>query len=128
MSGQDAVIVTLGISENPLLTRLFGAQSTPMNIRSHGTKCVIEVMKKTGINRLIVQTSYGAGPSSQMLRFIDKLFFALFIKPQIEDTNIQDKIVRESDLDWTIVQPVHLNDELKNAQLHSSYTFDVMRL
>jgi uncharacterized protein YbjT (DUF2867 family) len=38
VDGQDAVIVTLGISENPLRVRLRGAAGTPMDVRSRGTR------------------------------------------------------------------------------------------
>ncbi|MET0469202.1 MAG: NAD(P)H-binding protein [Aeromicrobium sp.] len=32
------------------------------------------------------------------------------LKPQIADTERQEQIVRGSDAEWTIVQPVHLTD------------------
>ena len=108
--GQDAVIVTLGITENPVRVRLFGPARTPANIRSAGTQSVIEVMKELGVKRLLVQTTFGTGPSRKYLRFIDRLFFNLLLKPQIEDTEWQDQFVRQSGLDWSITQPVHLTD------------------
>ena len=123
---QDAVIVTLGISENHIRTRLLGPKKTPMNIRSEGTQKVIKMMHALGVKRLIVQTTYGSGPSSNMLRTIDKLFFDLILRPQIDDTDIQDKLVRDSQLDWTIIQPVHLSDE-ENATttIYASSAYDV---
>lgn len=114
IQGQDAVIVTLGISENPFRVRLFGPARTPIIIRSAGTKLVIEVMKELGVKRLVVQTTFGSGPSRKHLRFIDRLFFNLLLKPQIDDTEIQDELVRQSGLDWTITQPVHLTDSVKS--------------
>lgn len=126
IQGQDAVVITLGISENPIRVRFMGAQQTPQNIRSAGTQSVIEVMKELGVTRLIVQTTYGSGPSKHKLRFIDRLFFNLLLKPQIDDTEVQDQYVRQSDLDWTITQPVHLSDENKDdEQLVSSLMNDV---
>ena len=111
IKGQDAVIVTLGISENPIRVRTLGPAKTPMNIRSEGTRKVIEVMQEEGVKRLIVQTTFGSGPSKNKLGAIDSLFFALLLKPQVEDTEIQDNYVRNSGLDWTITQPVHLKDD-----------------
>ena len=108
---QDTVIVILGISENHLRTRLLGPKYTPIDIRSHGTRLVIEVMKELGVKRLLVQTTYGSGPSRDKLKLVDRLLFDILLKPQIDDTEIQDKIVRESGLDWTITQPVHLSDD-----------------
>src|SRR5690348_2808322 len=59
--GQDAVVVTLGIRENPLRVRLLGPAHTPLQIRSAGTRNVITAMRKHGVRRLVVQTSYGVG-------------------------------------------------------------------
>lgn len=110
VKGQDAVVVTLGISENPLWVRLFGAARTPLDIRSTGTQHAIAAMKKHGLRRLVVQTTYGVGATRTQLRFIDRLFFKLLLKPQIEDTEIQNQMVIESGLDWVLVQPVHLTN------------------
>ncbi|MBK24554.1 MAG: epimerase [Halobacteriovorax sp.] len=121
MKGQEVVIITLGISENPFRVRFFGPSKTPMNIRSEGTRLAIEVMKELNIKRLLVQTTYGSGPSKNNLRLVDKLFFTLLLKPQIKDTEKQDKYIRESGLDWTISQPVHLNDSKEACGLlHTS--------
>ncbi|BBN80337.1 NmrA family transcriptional regulator [Pseudoalteromonas sp. A25] len=126
IAGQDAVIITLGISQNPIGVRLFGAQKTPLNIRSQGTKKVIQVMKSLGVKRLIVQTTYGSGPSKNKLRLLDKLFFDWILKPQVDDTELQDSYVRESQLDWTIVQPVHLTDDDNyHERLFSSSNYEV---
>lgn len=111
--GQDAVIVTLGITENPIRVRLFGPDRTPADIRSAGTQSVIEVMQELGVKRLVVQTTFGSGPSRKYLRFIDRLFFNLLLKPQIDDTDLQDELIRQSGLDWTITQPVHLTDTIQ---------------
>jgi putative NADH-flavin reductase len=110
VTGQDAVIVTLGIRENPLRVRFFGPARTPMDVRSAGTRHVIEAMQKQGVRKLVVQTSYGVGETRDRLSFVDKLFFDLILKPQIADTEKQETDVLGSGLDWVIVQPVHLTD------------------
>lgn len=48
VAGQDVVIVTLGITENPLRVRFLGPARTPINVRSQGTKHVISAMKSMG--------------------------------------------------------------------------------
>src|SRR5687767_13468877 len=110
VEGRDAVIVTLGISENPMRVRLRGAARTRLDVRSAGTRNVIAAMQKHGVQKLVVQTSYGVGTTRGKLRFMDKLFFELILKPQIADTEKQNQDVTESCLDWVIVQPVHLTD------------------
>jgi len=109
--GHDAVIVTLGITENPIRVRLFGAAGTPLDVRSAGTRNVIAAMQKHGVRRLVVQSSYGVGATRGSLRWVDRLFFSLLLKPQIADTEVQEIEVRESGVDWVLAQPVHLTDE-----------------
>lgn len=111
VAGHDAVIVTLGITENPIRVRLLGAARTPNDVRSAGTRNVIAAMRKHGVRRLVVQSSYGVGETRGSLRWIERLFFGLLLKPQIADTEVQELVVRESGVDWVLAQPVHLTDE-----------------
>ncbi|MDH5258574.1 MAG: SDR family oxidoreductase [Gammaproteobacteria bacterium] len=111
VQNQDVVIVTLGINENPLRVRFFGSARTVQNIRSAGTRNVINAMHKHGVQRLIVQSSYGVGDTRGLLSFFDQLFFSLILKPQIDDTEAQESLVKKSGLDWVLVRPVHLTNE-----------------
>ncbi|MCF8197794.1 MAG: SDR family NAD(P)-dependent oxidoreductase [Sulfuritalea sp.] len=111
VAGQDVIVVTLGISENVLRVRFVGAAHTPDNVRSAGTRNVIAAMKKHAVRRLVVQTSYGVGETRSLLGFVERLFFSLVLKPQMEDTEVQEQEVRKSGVEWVIAQPVHLTDE-----------------
>lgn len=111
VAGHDAVIITLGITENPIRVRLFGAAKTPNDVRSAGTRNVIAAMQKHGVRRLVVQSSYGVGETRGSLRWLDRMFFGLLLKPQIADTEMQELEVRESGVDWVLAQPVHLTDD-----------------
>ena len=110
MPGHDAVVVTLGIHESALRVRLFGPARTPLDVRSAGTSQVIAAMKRHGLRRLVVQTRYGVGPTREQLPLMARIFFAVLLKPQIADTELQERLVRDSGLDWVIVQPVNLTD------------------
>jgi uncharacterized protein YbjT (DUF2867 family) len=116
VEGQEAVVVTLGISENPLKVRLWGSQHTPLDVRSAGTRNVIAAMHKKGVRKLVVQSSYGVGATRDRLGFLDKLFFTLLIKPQIVDTERQEQEVARCGLDWVLLQPVHLYDGSDDAE------------
>ncbi|MFW2387902.1 MAG: NAD(P)-dependent oxidoreductase [Polyangiales bacterium] len=120
VAGQDAVIVTLGITENPIRVRLFGAARTPIDVRSAGTRTVIEAMRKHGVRRLVVQSSYGVGETRDSLRWLDRLFFNVLLKPQIADTEVQEIEVRDSGVDWVLAQPVHLTDDESDAMPFAS--------
>lgn len=122
MPGHDAVIVTLGIHESALRVRLLGPAGTPPDVRSTGTRLVIAAMKRHGLRRLVVQTSYGVGPTRERLPLMTRIIFALLLKPQIADTEEQERLVRESELDWVIVQPVNLTDAPKPGAAVASTT------
>jgi nucleoside-diphosphate-sugar epimerase len=110
VAGQDAVVVTLGISENALRVRLLGPAHTPLDVRSAGTHNVMVAMRRHGVRRLVVLSSYGVGETRSKLGLMDRVFFDLILKPQIADTEKQSREVSESELDWVLVQPVHLTD------------------
>jgi uncharacterized protein YbjT (DUF2867 family) len=111
VAGKDAVVITLGITENPLRVRLFGPARTPLDVRSAGTRNVVAAMQKHGVHRLVVQSSYGVGETRDNLRWLDRLFFRALLKPQIADTEAQEIEVRDSGVDWVLAQPVHLSDD-----------------
>ncbi|MFD0000539.1 NAD(P)-dependent oxidoreductase [Nocardia sp. NPDC127526] len=111
VAGQDAVVIALGITENPFRVRLLGPAHTAMNVRSHGTSNVVAAMRRHNVRRLLVLSVYGIGPTAGRLRLSDKIFYPLVIGNQVADHIRQEEIVRRSGLDWTIAQPVHLSDE-----------------
>ena len=63
LPGHDAVVVTLGISEPAWRVRLLGARATADDIRSRGTHAAIQAAREAGVTRLVVQSSYGVGPT-----------------------------------------------------------------
>lgn len=94
VKGHDGVLVTLG---SPRLTG---------NLRSQGTKNIIEAMKAYGVKRLICQTTLGVGESHNNLNFFWKyLMFGLLLRNVLSDHEVQERIVRCSNLDWIIVRP-----------------------
>lgn len=121
----DAVVVCLGITENPLRVRLRGAANTPDDVRSRGTQVVVDAVQQSQAadgrtRRLVVQTSFGVGPSREHLPLAARIFFAVLLKPQIADTERQEQVVRGSGLEWVLVQPVNLSDDDEPGALHVS--------
>jgi hypothetical protein len=114
VAGQDAVVVTLGIREPALKVRLLGSARTPLNVRSVGTALVIGAMRRHDVRKLVVQTSYGVGSTRSRLSLKWRAIFALLLKPQIADTEVQELAVRTSGLDWVVAQPVALTDGVES--------------
>ncbi|HZD74557.1 MAG TPA: NAD(P)-binding oxidoreductase [Actinomycetota bacterium] len=109
--GQQAVIVTLGISDNPLRVRLLRRAGTPLDVRSRGTRNVVVAMRRHGVDKLVVQSTYGVGATRDKLPPLYRLIFWLVLRPQIADTERQEREVRASGLDWVVAQPVSLTDD-----------------
>lgn len=126
--GHDAVIITLGIRENPLKVRLFGAGRTPMDVRSAGTRNVVAAMRHHSVRRLVVQSSFGVGETRDKLRWLERALFGLLLKPQIADTEVQEFVVRESGVEWVLAQPVHLTDEDPNDMPFTSTNGEVRQM
>ncbi len=95
VEGQDAVIITLG-----------AGMSRRSKIRSAGTETIIRAMQRHGVRRLICQSTLGAHESWANLDFYWKrIMFGLLLKPVHQDHELQERLVRVSGLDWTIVRP-----------------------
>ncbi|PTL75274.1 NAD(P)-dependent oxidoreductase [Vitiosangium sp. GDMCC 1.1324] len=109
ISGQDAVVVSLGVNDNPLKVRFLHRSNTPTTICSEGTRNIIQAMGKLGVRRLVVVSAFGVGETREKLPWFFKLGYRL-IKEQISDKERQEQLVRNSGLDWVIVQPVGLTN------------------
>ena len=103
VAGQDAVISSLG-----------SAPSGPFKeqtLLSKGTSNLVAAMQGVGVNRLITITGIGAGDSKgHGPWFYNWLIQPLVLRGTYHDKTRQEKIVRESALDWTIVRPAILTN------------------
>ncbi len=109
--GQDAVVVSLGDSRNPIALRLGAKRTTPPNICEVGTANVIAAMKAAAVTRLVCITSYGVGDTRDRLSTPYRLWFwVLQLIEQLADKERQETLVKASGLDWTLIQPVGLTD------------------
>ncbi|MET7770757.1 SDR family oxidoreductase [Nocardia sp. NPDC005366] len=98
VTDQDAVIVALGDGRTG-------------KVRSGGTEAIIEAMRRTGVKRLICQSSLGVGDSRDNLDFLWKyVFFGVLLRKAYNDHVAQEQCVRASGLDWTIVRPSAFTD------------------
>ena len=94
--GQDAVVCALGHK------RWF----YPNRILSEGTRNLVRAMEHAGVRRLVCQTSLGIGDSFGRMGLYYTLFVGVFILPfYFYDKVRQERVVKESALDWVIVRP-----------------------
>jgi len=89
----DAVVVALGAGRKG-------------EVREAGTRAVVEAMEQAGGGRLVCQSTLGVGSSRSNLNLVWKyVMFGALLRPAYADHVRQERVVKESDLDWTIVRP-----------------------
>jgi uncharacterized protein YbjT (DUF2867 family) len=104
--GCDAVLCALGHK------RWLG----PSNILSQGTRNLARAMEKHGVKRLVVESALGVGDSVGRLGLYYTLFTIPFILPFYwYDKERQERVVRESSLEWVIVRPGQLTNGRKRG-------------
>lgn len=121
VQGAEAVICVLGTrtgspsakpdgTQTPLgeLLGMFGAKAEPIEAR--GTRSILAAMQSEGVRRLIAVTSMGVGDSADQLPFIFRAFMQITLKSVMAAKEEQERLIRESGLDWTIVRPGGLTD------------------
>lgn len=106
VQGQDAVLSALGHKQFFIKT----------SILSKGTMNIIRAMEKKEVDRFICITSLGINES----RFRLGLYYTLFVIPVIlffyfRDKSKQEKLIAQSNLDWTIVRPGQLTNGRKRT-------------
>lgn len=95
VAGQDAVVYVLGAG-SVRQTTLF----------SESTKILLKAMTDQRVRRLICVTGVGAGETKGHGGFLyDRILYPLFTKGIYADKDVQEELIRQSGLDWTIVQP-----------------------
>ncbi len=75
-------------------------------VRASGTRNIVKAMEKSGVKRLICQTTIGLGDSWSNLSFFWKyIMFGLLLKKAFRDHQEQEVYIDQSNLDFTIVRP-----------------------
>jgi hypothetical protein len=72
----------------------------------------VNAMESSGVKRLVCQTTLGLGESWHNLNFFWKhIMFGLILKKAYMDHQLQEDIIMESNLDFTIVRPSAFTNE-----------------
>jgi len=100
MTGQDAVISTLG--------RGLSLQSE--HVIERCVPPMLSAMKSHGVGRLIFTSAIGVGDAYSEAPLLSKLVIRVLLKDIYPDKLIGENLVRNSDLEWTIVQPAGLTN------------------
>jgi putative NADH-flavin reductase len=104
LENKDAIISALGASE----------ATKPTTLYSQGSRNLLNVMKKMGVRRVFFISASALEISPLLpfyVRFVAKYVVQKLLKYMYADLRIMEKLVKESDMDWTIMRPPRLTDK-----------------
>ena len=95
--GVQVVIQTLGVRLGDLFR--------PVHLFSEATRVLIAAMRTQGVKRLICVTGFGAGDSRASISCLQRIPFQIVFGRAYEDKSMQERLIKESGVEWTIVRP-----------------------
>ena len=116
VAGHDAVLVALGAGSKG-------------QVRSTGTRNIIQAMQKSGVRRLVCLSTLGVGDSRGNLNFLWKyVMFGMLLRAAFADHVSQEDHVIRSGLDWTIVRPAAYTDGERTGNYRHGFPATEKRL
>jgi len=125
MPAHDAVVISLGNSQNPFAMMLGARRTTPPDVCATGTSHIIAAMQSHRITRVVIVSAYGIGAKRASLPLGFRLFYATILREHMDDKEHQEKLIKASNLDWTIVQPVGLTNKSATGTWLASTTGEI---
>lgn len=107
VAGCDAVVCALGTAQG----------DEP--VEAVGTRTILQAMQAHGVRRIAVVTSLGVGDSKDQVPMFFKMLMKTALRKAMAAKEEQERLVRESGLDWTIVRP----GGLTNGPATGTYAF-----
>jgi uncharacterized protein YbjT (DUF2867 family) len=117
--GTEGVISALNnsrASDNP-----WAKPVSPPMFMTDATRNTLTVMKEEGINRIVVTSTMGAGDDWARINPVFKALVKVSnIKAGFDDHHGVDKLLRASDVDWTLARAVALTDKPMSGSPHAA--------
>ena len=110
LDGVDVALQTLGV---PLDLKLL---TGPITLFSEATKVLLPAMGAAGVRRLVALTGFGAGDSYPAVTALQRPGFKLVLGRAYDDKGEQERMIRASDLTWTIARPGVLRNGPKTGR------------
>jgi len=108
LDGIDVVVQALGIGAEELFK--------PVDLFSESTRILLAAMQRRQVRRLIAVTGFGAGDSREAIGCLQRIPFRLFLGRAYDDKDLQERLIKKSGLDWTIVRPGILTNSSRTGR------------
>ncbi len=112
IQGKNAVLSAIGINS-----------TKPTTVYSEGVLNIVKAMQKNGVQRIICVSASAVETSPELsfpVRMMTKLLQRI-LKNMYSDLLQMEQVVKETNLDWTVVRP----PKLTNGRLKGKYRFAV---
>jgi putative NADH-flavin reductase len=109
MVGQQGVICALGVLPTVAKDKARAQRSVP--VCSEGTRHILQAMQTQGVPRIVVQSASSVGSSLRTGSWWSGRIVRMAMRDIMADKEIQERLVFESPVQWTIVRPVKLKDQ-----------------
>lgn len=112
----DVVILALSIPRNSKSP--FARVTGPLNLHSNSMRILLKKLNKSKTKRIIKISAQGVGNSKSRTG----LFFRILIKMSnlrfaFNDHEKADMMLKDTDLDWTIIRPPILKDQFRGKKI-----------
>jgi nucleoside-diphosphate-sugar epimerase len=115
--GHDAVAWTVGGRDRVREPR----RESGRGVCTLGTAHLLDAMSRAGVRRLVCQSSWGAGDSRPRAPLPYRAaIFPLLLAAELADKTEQERLIRASHVDWTIVRPARLTDAPATGRYRSA--------
>jgi len=101
----DAVKAAVTPDCDAVFTAYGFSNKEPDNKHERVTRAVVEGMTAAGVSRLVVVSSMGASESEGIGPFWVRFVAKVILKHIIPDKTLQEAVIRNARLDWTVLRP-----------------------
>jgi len=121
----DAALIESAVSGSKAVISVLGPRGGSKGRSvTQGMKNIIASMKKQGVSRLVVSSTLSAKDPNDRSDFKTRTMVGivkLTMRDAYEDIVSAAELVRNSDLDWTIVRLSILNNDAKSGKVRAGY-------
>jgi putative NADH-flavin reductase len=103
VGSQDVVISSLGTNEKG-----------PVSVCADGMRSILGAMSGSGVRRLVAVSAHGAAETHD--RSLYSLALWATLADKMRDKEAMESLIRDSDVEWTIVRPPALKDKPRTGR------------
>ena len=107
----EAAAVGRAVAGHEAVLSALGPRGGQYGVLPGGVQNIVAAMSQAGVRRLMHVSSFGVGDSLAQMGWVARqIVVPLFLRKALDEKEIEEGIIRASDLDWIIARPGGLED------------------